>query len=116
MQMVLVMMHHYHKAICRINFTFCSCPIGFQPKVAIETRCECECNSDLFPYVIMCDTEANVKGDLKINLAAIGVVVICSWISSREVKFTVKWQIEILEVVCHSNLALLCIITLETQQ
>ena len=40
-----------------INFTSCSCPIGFQPKVAIETRCECECNSDLFPHVIMCDTE-----------------------------------------------------------
>ena len=32
-----------------ITFTACDCPIGFQPKVATKTRCECECNSDLFP-------------------------------------------------------------------
>ena len=40
-----------------ITFTACDCPIGFQPKVATKTRCECECNSDLFPYVSNCNPE-----------------------------------------------------------
>ena len=40
-----------------INFTACDCLIGFQPKVAIKTRCECECNSDLSPYVSNCNPE-----------------------------------------------------------
>lgn len=37
-----------------INFTPCTCLVGFQQK-HLETRCECECNSALLPYITGCD-------------------------------------------------------------
>jgi hypothetical protein len=40
-----------------IQFTTCECPIGFQPKVTEATRCECECDSNLKPYVTDCVPE-----------------------------------------------------------
>ena len=46
------------QSIVEINFTLCDCPIGFQQNTAIESKCECECNSDLHPYVSTCDPKA----------------------------------------------------------
>ena len=53
-----------------INFSICDCPIGFQPNTAIETRCECECNSNLQPYASHCDPKAEIiirEGDFWVN-------------------------------------------------
>ena len=46
-----------------IKFTPCTCPLGFQVNVAEKTKCDCECNSDLLPYVTKCDpkTETIVR-------------------------------------------------------
>ena len=41
--------------IVEINFTPCTCPLGFQENVAEKTKCDCECNSNLLPYVTKCD-------------------------------------------------------------
>ena len=38
-----------------IQFSPCSCPIGFQPKLSEATRCTCECHSKLENYVTECD-------------------------------------------------------------
>ena len=45
-----------------IQFTGCTCPVGFQPLVS-ETRCECLCDSELSPYITNCDpiTESLVR-------------------------------------------------------
>ena len=34
-----------------IQFSNCTCPIGFQQKITTETRCECECDEKLTRYV-----------------------------------------------------------------
>ena len=46
-----------------IHFTTCECPIGFQPKATEATRCECECDSNLKPYVTDCvpETKALIR-------------------------------------------------------
>ena len=46
-----------------IQFTPCTCPLGFQVNVVEKTKCDCECNSDLLPYVTKCDpkTETIVR-------------------------------------------------------
>ena len=38
-----------------IEFTDCTCPVGFQP-LASNTRCECDCDSKLFPYITDCNS------------------------------------------------------------
>ena len=40
-----------------IQFTTCKCPVGFQPKATETTRCECECDSNLKPYITNCIPE-----------------------------------------------------------
>ena len=61
---------------------------------------------------------ANVKGDPKINLIAIGVVVVSILIVRDFVKGSgqlyQKWPIEMLEIACHFNLVILCIVTFFT--
>lgn len=37
-----------------ISFSNCTCPIGFKPN-ARQTRCECVCDSRLFPYITLCN-------------------------------------------------------------
>lgn len=37
-----------------VEFILCSCPIGFQPK-ADNTKCDCECDAKLYPYITECD-------------------------------------------------------------
>ena len=41
--------------LIQIDFSLCSCPIGFQPKAIQITKCECECNSLLLKYIDGCD-------------------------------------------------------------
>ena len=58
------------QSIIEINFTSCDCPIGFQPNTATDTRCECECNSNLQPYVSDCDPKAQTitrEGDFWVD-------------------------------------------------
>jgi predicted outer membrane repeat protein len=55
-----------------INFSSCDCPIGFQQKLTTKARsvCECECDSDLHPYVSNCDPEAETitrEGDFWVD-------------------------------------------------
>ncbi len=55
-----------------INFSSCDCPIGFQQKLTTKARsvCECECDSDLRPYVSECDPEAETitrEGDFWVD-------------------------------------------------
>ena len=38
-----------------ITFSNCTCPIGFEPSSARKTRCECVCDSRLFPYITLCN-------------------------------------------------------------
>ena len=38
-----------------IHFLNCTCPVGFQPYNAEPTRCECICNSNLYPYITKCN-------------------------------------------------------------
>ena len=38
-----------------IQFLKCTCPIGFQPTNSDSTRCECICDSKLFPYITICN-------------------------------------------------------------
>ena len=40
-----------------IQFTPCECPIGFQPKATETTRCKCECDSSLQPFITDCVPE-----------------------------------------------------------
>ena len=40
-----------------VHFTPCKCPIGFQSKATEITRCECECDSNLEPYITDCVPE-----------------------------------------------------------
>ena len=37
-----------------VKFSECTCPIGFQPLDSI-TRCECDCDSKLSPYITKCN-------------------------------------------------------------
>ena len=39
-----------------IQFTDCTCPIGFEPSTNSETRCECICHPDLSPYITNCNS------------------------------------------------------------
>ena len=38
-----------------IQFLKCTCPVGFQPSDSESTRCECLCDSGLFPYITNCN-------------------------------------------------------------
>ena len=38
-----------------IQFLNCTCPVGFQPSDSVSTRCECICDSGLFPYITNCN-------------------------------------------------------------
>ena len=40
-----------------IQFSPCSCPIGFQPKDTDDTRCTCECDSAIEEYITDCDPQ-----------------------------------------------------------
>ena len=46
------------QGIVNINFISCDCPIGFQQKLAMKTRCECECDPELGSYDSKCNPEA----------------------------------------------------------
>ena len=48
-----------------IQFTTCECPLGFQPKSTETTRCECECDSSLKPFITDCvpATKALIRED-----------------------------------------------------
>ena len=40
-----------------VQFTTCECPVGFQPIATETTRCECECDSSLQPFITDCVPE-----------------------------------------------------------
>ena len=42
-----------------IEFTNCTCPIGFEPSNRRQTRCECVCHSLLLPYIVQCNLTTN---------------------------------------------------------
>ena len=39
-----------------IQFTDCTCPVGFKPSTNNETRCECNCDPNLSPYITNCNS------------------------------------------------------------
>ena len=39
-----------------IQFTDCTCPVGFKPSTNSKTRCECNCDPDLSPYITNCNS------------------------------------------------------------
>lgn len=41
-------------SLVTVQFIHCTCPIGFLPTQS-ETRCECNCDSKLFPYITRCN-------------------------------------------------------------
>lgn len=43
------------KAVVKVKFKACTCPIGFQQSKQESTKCHCECHKDLEPYVQLCD-------------------------------------------------------------
>ena len=43
------------KVVVKINFTKCTCPIGFQQSKQVSTKCHCDCHENLEPYVQLCD-------------------------------------------------------------
>ena len=43
------------KAVVKVIFTKCTCPIGFQQSKEDNTKCHCDCHKDLEPYVQVCD-------------------------------------------------------------
>ena len=47
-----------------IQFINCTCPVGFEPFNS-ETRCECICDPELFPYITTCNstTESLIRVD-----------------------------------------------------
>ena len=58
------------QSIVEINFTLCNCPIGFQQNTAIQTKCKCECNSALRPFVSNCNPRAETitrEGDFWVD-------------------------------------------------
>ena len=46
-----------------IQFTNCTCPVGFEPFTNGDTRCECNCDPDLSPHITNCNstTESLVR-------------------------------------------------------
>ena len=40
-----------------ISFSPCSCPIGFEPQLPQQTKCECLCDSWLHPYISDCSPQ-----------------------------------------------------------
>ena len=40
----------------KVNFTDCTCPIGFIHSDKSLTKCECDCNEALLPYVTNCNS------------------------------------------------------------
>ena len=40
----------------KVNFTDCTCPIGFMPSEKSQTKCECDCSEALSPYVTNCNS------------------------------------------------------------
>ena len=49
-----------------IQFTDCTCPVGFQPRDS-ETRCECDCDSELSPHITNCDPITKSLHRMKTN-------------------------------------------------
>ena len=43
----------------QIQFSNCSCPIGFQPKETEKYRCECECNKTIVSLISTCNPQTN---------------------------------------------------------
>ena len=39
-----------------IHFALCTCPLGFQPKETLNTRCDCICDIQLYPYITECNS------------------------------------------------------------
>ena len=54
-------------SIRHVNVTFlnCTCPIGFEPSNRRQTRCECDCDSAMSPYITNCNYTA--KSLLRVN-------------------------------------------------
>ena len=44
------------KCQLNINFAQCTCPLGFQPKETLNTRCDCICDVQLHPYITDCNS------------------------------------------------------------
>ena len=40
-----------------IEFLPCTCPVGFEQDLSEETKCECRCDSRLYPYITECSIE-----------------------------------------------------------
>ena len=54
-----------------VQFSSCSCPIGFQPKQSVRTRCVCECHEFIIPYITDCDPQTGTlarKGNFWISI------------------------------------------------
>ena len=47
-----------------IEFSDCTCPVGFQP-LDSDTRCECDCDSELSPYITNCNS--TTKSLVRVN-------------------------------------------------
>ena len=43
-----------------IHFSACTCPIGFQPVETSNTRCDCNCDPHLSPYITHCNSTTKV--------------------------------------------------------
>ena len=43
------------RKVINVSFSPCKCPLGFQRVLTEVTRCKCECDSYLNPYVTQCD-------------------------------------------------------------
>ena len=58
----------------QIKFSPCTCPIGFQQKVADQTRCVCECDSKLTRYVPITNCSQQAKTIVRGSNSWIGYV------------------------------------------
>ena len=47
------------KVEVEVNFTKCTCPIGFQQSKQVSMKCHCDCHEVLKPYVQLCDYLTN---------------------------------------------------------
>ena len=49
----------------KIHFSPCTCPIGFQPMETGNTKCDCVCDPQLYPYITNCNsaTESLLRED-----------------------------------------------------
>ena len=42
-----------------VNFSDCTCPIGFMPSNISDSKCECICSTELKSYITSCDSTTN---------------------------------------------------------